>query len=131
MAGVLPIMSLCTCADVEFGVYSATVSMQTASDKWVAIDVCIATEIGRLWMNGVETLSCCCGHGKLVPSVVVAQDSIGRMRDLGYENDRSCYADRNDIFVLTGKPLPVRPGNPYYEAWQQRLRSERAVEPVG
>jgi len=121
-------MTLCTCANVEMGTYAATVSMQTPTEKWVGVDVCIATEVGRLWMSGVTTLASCCGHGELEPTVVVAEESIGRMRALGYENARLYYADRDDIFILTGKPLPVQQENPYYQAWQKRLRGDPSSE---
>jgi hypothetical protein len=114
-------MAICTCEGVSFGVYSAAVSMKMADSKWVCIDVCIATEIGRLWMNGVTTINSCCGHGKLPPAVIVTDESVARMRELGYEND-GAYPDREDIFLLTGKALPVLPDNPYYEAWNLELK---------
>lgn len=112
--------TVCSCVGVEFQNYDAAVSMKTPQGRWVAIDVCIATEIGRLWMQGVVTLGSCCGHGQMAPTVVVAPESIPKMRELGYQH-WPVLADQEDVFVLTGKPVPVLPGNPYYQAWQRDL----------
>ncbi|WP_427192601.1 hypothetical protein [Serratia marcescens] len=39
----------------------------------VCIDACIATVIRALWNEGLKTLSCCCGHGRDVPSVIIPE----------------------------------------------------------
>ena len=89
-------MSICHCTDVEFGSYDNQVSMLNPwTDKLVCIDVCIATEIGFLWNNGVKTLNSCCGHN--IPmdyihshcqggSIVVEEENIQKMKELGYMN---------------------------------------------
>ena len=41
-------------------------------NRIVYIDSCIADTIQYLWENKIETLSCCCGHGKFYPSVVLS-----------------------------------------------------------
>ena len=50
----------------------------------ICIDTCIASEIGYLWHQGVETLNSCCGHMKEDPTVIVTKESIPIMEKLGY-----------------------------------------------
>lgn len=40
----------------------------------ICLDACIADTIQQLWANEIVTLSSCCGHNELNPSVVVAND---------------------------------------------------------
>lgn len=101
--------TVCSCVGVEFDSFDAAIAMKTPEGAWVPIDVCIATEIGRLWLNGIVTLGSCCGHGQMLPTVVVTLESVQRMRALGYEN-WPVLPDHEDIFVLTGKPIPVLAG---------------------
>ena len=77
---------VCHCNNVDFGSYDNTVGMKSPFDDWVSIDTCIATDIGRLWHNGVRTINSCCGHQKLEPSVIVSKDSYKKMDDLGYQS---------------------------------------------
>jgi hypothetical protein len=109
---------VCSCVGIEFGSYDAAIPMRTAQGRMVAVDVCIATEIGRLWMHGVVTVGSCCGHGQMQPTVVVAAESIPKMRELGYENWK-VLDDQEDVFVLTGKMIPVPADNPYCQAWKR------------
>ncbi len=44
---------------------------QVETVKYVSVDACIARQVEALWNAGVETLSCCCGHGRRDPSVIV------------------------------------------------------------
>ena len=39
----------------------------------VAVDECIVNEIKNLWQHEVQTLGCCCGHGKEVANVIIAE----------------------------------------------------------
>lgn len=64
----------------------------------VCIDVCIALEITNLWNAGVKTLNSCCGHGATAASIVVADESINEMIELGYQLDPN-YPNRSDIFL--------------------------------
>lgn len=93
---------ICFCDNVDFGTYAHTVSMRTPfdlehrDDRWVTIDVCIATEIAELWHKGIKTLNSCCGHQKVRPSVIVDKSSYDDMDNLGYkyemlENGRREY----------------------------------------
>lgn len=38
----------------------------------VSLDRCIADAIKALWAADVQTLGCCCGHGRSNPDVVIA-----------------------------------------------------------
>jgi len=38
----------------------------------VCIDSYIVTQMQALWNSGIVTLGCCCGHGKELPSVILA-----------------------------------------------------------
>ncbi len=93
--------NLCTCVDIDFGTYKRAVSMKTPEGKLVGIDVCIAREIGELWLAGIKTINSCCGHGKLPPSVIVAQKDIGKMEELGYLHEMEVNQFNDDrIFRL-------------------------------
>lgn len=46
--------------------------------KTICVDVCIADAIQMLWENGMETLGCCCGHGKENPTVIIAEHMDGQ-----------------------------------------------------
>lgn len=64
----------------------------------IAVDTCMADEIERLNnMNGIFTLSSCCGHGKN-GYIIVAGSDIKRMIDLGYNMVTLKYLD-NDTEV--------------------------------
>ena len=53
-------------------------------NRTVGVDACIAEVIRHLWSKGIETLGCCCGHGREDPSLIVADGygliSIGRIQ---------------------------------------------------
>lgn len=55
----------------------------------ICIDSCIAETIKLLWQAGVETLGCCCGHGKSSPSLVIASHESGeRVKQLLADHDQ-------------------------------------------
>ncbi len=41
-------------------------------NRSISCDVCIADTIKHLWSKNIQTLGCCCGHGKENPSVIIA-----------------------------------------------------------
>ncbi len=98
MAG--PITGSCHCVDVEPGTYDNQVSMLDANEKWVCIDTCIATAIGWLWHHDVVTLNSCCGHGRMNPTVIVAEESIARMLELGFVHDDTPCVVPDQLFRL-------------------------------
>lgn len=60
-------------------------------NRFVCVDSCIANTIKHLWANDIQTLSCCCGHNKEGPDLVVEQgydpDEIENIRRLISEVD--------------------------------------------
>lgn len=50
------------------------------------LDRCVAEEVMSLWMMGITTLGCCCGHNGTVPAYIqVVDHDVKRMVELGYE----------------------------------------------
>ena len=70
--------------------------------KIIFVDSCILDKMIQLWGIGINTLGCCCGHGKIKPSVVVdTEQDIMKMESLGYgRSEWYAYVDRRDIFKL-------------------------------
>lgn len=54
-------------------------------NRTISADKCCVKVLKHLWANGIETLSHCCGHGKLNPSIVIA-DAYGIFDILEIEN---------------------------------------------
>lgn len=103
----------CKCKNVDFGSYKNTVGMilpydiddcLTSKKKGAAIyiDTCIASEIGYLWHQGVETLNSCCGHNKMEPTVIITKESISVMEKLGYIC-ANMWANPTQTFYLKDK----------------------------
>lgn len=119
---------VCSCVGmVESYSFATAVVMREPGGGLVNIDVCIATEIGRLWMNGVETIECCCGHGSHYPSVFVAESSVKKMEELGYQHYEDL--DPSRAFILSGKLLPIKADNPVAEGWKTRGGDRTANNP--
>ena len=102
----------CHCINIDFGTYNNTVGMILPYDiddclmskkkgHTIYIDTCIASEIGYLWHQGVETLNSCCGHNKGEPTVIVKKESIPIMERLGYECAKK-WANPTMTFYLKG-----------------------------
>lgn len=55
-------------------------------NRTVAVDRCIAGQIRALWTADIQTLGCCCGHGKEPPSIVIesgyTDDEVGDIEKL-------------------------------------------------
>lgn len=103
------------CKEVVFGSYEHYVTLE-APDRnqlknWngdrktsICVDKCLADEVKYLWSQGIKTTNCCCGHNKLPPTMLVTDDFIEKMRNLGYENLPKEYyccgsEDRPDMFI--------------------------------
>lgn len=69
----------------------------------VSVDACLANEIQCLWSNGVITNGCCCGHGTQLGYIGVAEESVDKMLELGYQfyiyPDELGGVDRRDAFI--------------------------------
>ena len=49
--------------------------MPDRESRTVCIDECIVPQIQALWKEGVQTLGCCCGHGKDECDVILPSTS--------------------------------------------------------
>lgn len=98
----------CHCKDVEFQSYDNQVSMKTPfalehrDDHWVSIDTCIATEIGYLWNNGIETWNSCCGHQKIDATAIINPKSYEAIEALGYKQYAEAPSGLRAYVLKTG-----------------------------
>lgn len=44
-------------------------------NRSISCDKCIVDVMQHLWSRGIQTLGCCCGHGKENPGVIIANGS--------------------------------------------------------
>jgi hypothetical protein len=97
------------CKNIDFGSYKHSLkvkippyySKQAKKQKpHIFIDKCILEEIKYLWEKGIKTGGCCCGHGKIKPSVSIWEESINDMLRLGYKQDEQ-YKEGH-VFYLRG-----------------------------
>ena len=96
---------MCDCVDVEMGSYDNMVDFcppphhLKSSKSCISMDRCIVEEIQFLWKLGIVTIESCCGHNLLDACILVSQDDIPRMRELGYEHyPNQCDLTRQDGF---------------------------------
>jgi hypothetical protein len=65
----------------------------------ILVDSCIAEEIGGLLKTGIITVNSCCGHNKGRGTIIVADESVLDMEQLGYEHCREIpYENWETIF---------------------------------
>ena len=57
----------------SMGTYNHTVSMPI-NGRLQSIDVCISDIVAALNAANIKTLGSCCGHGKILPSVILEDD---------------------------------------------------------
>lgn len=69
----------------------------------IQVDECLADEIEGLWIKGIRTTGCCCGHGKVLGFIGVQKEDISKMEDLGYVHyiysEELGGAERKDAFI--------------------------------
>jgi hypothetical protein len=80
----------CKCGpEVEASNYKNQIWVHAPShmpkENGYCLDRCIAEEIMQLWMKGITTLGCCCGHRDTVPAYiqVINSDKL-KMQEIGY-----------------------------------------------
>jgi hypothetical protein len=87
----------CTCNNVEVGSYANQIWVHSPSHMYkvngYCLDRCVAEEVMGLWMLGITTTGCCCGHGKVTPYIGVINKDIARMKEFGYSPTRSSDED--------------------------------------
>ena len=79
-------------------------------NRTVSLDECIAEIIQNLWLDGCQTLGCCCGHGKENPSIVISEgyDEAGvhRIAEFLRQNDCRSWAIEQWKLVTVAMTLP-------------------------
>lgn len=69
------------CKNVSFGSYDCYEDTMNS----VSVDGCLIGEVNKLLDNGINTIGCCCGHGKKQGYIQVSPDDIETMKKLEYE----------------------------------------------
>jgi hypothetical protein len=65
----------------------------------IFVDACIADEIKNLWVRGIRTTGCCCGHNRKFPYIGVVPEDIEKMRAMGYKPQfNQCRPADEDTF---------------------------------
>ena len=79
--------------------YGCCLTLTTPGGKGVSIDRCLADEVTGLWKRGIETLGCCCGHGRadLPPYIQVAPGHCAAMEGLGYRRQPEIVLPNGDV----------------------------------
>lgn len=59
------------------------------SNKPIAFDACLGSELIHLWNNGIKTIGCCCGnhldcYQNDMSYIQVSEEYIDKMLDMGY-----------------------------------------------
>lgn len=54
----------------------SSVIAQLTPDKSVRVDSCLRHGIETIYRNGLETVACCCGHGRY-PITIICRDRLG------------------------------------------------------
>ena len=92
----------CSCINIEPGSYENQIWVHAPSHmpkpNGYCLDRCIAEEVMWLWMLGITTTGCCCGHNKHQGYIGVIEKDIERMEQLGYQHTER-YPNRIDEFV--------------------------------
>lgn len=79
---------MCNCIDVEIGSYENQIWVHAPGhmpkQNGYCLDRCIAEEVMQLWMRGITTTGCCCGHNKQCGFIGVIDVDIVNMKNMGY-----------------------------------------------
>lgn len=43
--------------------------------RTIAVDKCMAKRLVSLWAAGLQTMNCCCGHNKFMPTIIIPDDA--------------------------------------------------------
>lgn len=77
------------CVDSPIGEYKCQVEIRFSAQserKPFSVDTCLQHEIHELiFKQGVNTIGCCCGHGRKQAYIQVSPQSVQKMHDLGYD----------------------------------------------
>ena len=90
----------CRFNDVHYGDYGNYVTIKRDDERDICVDACMVPELKDLWRKGIETLECCCGHGKRNGYIAVSDSSRPAMEELGYKPDPTaphCYLCKTHV----------------------------------
>lgn len=77
------------CVDSPIGEYRCQVEIHFSPQsgrKPICVDTCLQHEIHELiFKHNVNTIGCCCGHGRKQAYIQVSPQSVQKMHELGYE----------------------------------------------
>lgn len=43
--------------------------------RTIVVDKCMAKRLVSLWAAGLQTMNCCCGHNKFMPTIIIPDDA--------------------------------------------------------
>ena len=69
------------CSEIDFGSYECYAKVPGTR---ISVDKCLVKEIRVLRDAKVNTIGCCCGHGKKQGYIQVAPEDCKLMKELGY-----------------------------------------------
>lgn len=97
---------MCKCKNVKIGSFENQSEVTNPfTGNVISIDRCILPEIYDLWNKRIKTIGSCCGHNKIVPTIVVPSTERNKMIKLGYKR---LYSPFNKNIYLS-KTLYVNP----------------------
>ena len=87
---------MCNCVNVKMGSYDNQVELPrpkcmigrtegSSNPNTICIDKCIAEEIQYIWLWGIKTTGCCCGHNIQEGYIGVIDKDIEFMKKSGYK----------------------------------------------
>ena len=76
---------MCNCVNVKMGSYDNQITLKMPNGQLMGIDKCIAEEIQYLWVCGIRTTGCCCGHNLQEGYIGVIDKDIEFMKKSGYK----------------------------------------------
>ena len=105
------------CVDSPIGEYRCQVeicfSPQSGREP-ICVDTCLQHEIHELIVkHNVNTIGCCCGHGRKQAYIQVSSQSVQKMHELGYES-LSEKADGQGKWCFKPKTYFLEPVNVPY-----------------
>ena len=52
-----------------------TKRLDGTEQRTIAVDKCMAKRLVSLWAAGLQTMNCCCGHNKHMPTIIIPEDA--------------------------------------------------------
>lgn len=100
------------CCDVGSYECQQLVIYNNERNRIISVDKCLIPEIQSLWLRGITTIGCCCGHGNGGEYIQVDQFDSDDMCKLGYKQLDPQIGDDGFLYGLDCfKPktcLPVK-----------------------